>query len=362
MAQDRRRVKGARSALVCGALAFVGIQLLLDLGVVARCPEVYDPEYAWHLKTLRARLAEKPNRPLLVLVGSSRTKVSFLPEQLPPLRTASGAEVVAFNFSHFMAGPVMNLQEVRRLLRNGIRPQWLVVELMPPWLGDASQYIALTTAGQDDFPVTRRYLKPTSVYGSFLKRQLVPAYQHRRFLAGRAIPEWIAEDDAEQVANSLGGHPQLFGPDPDPPTVRQMTELARQDYSPQVQDLHIAEISDRATRELIDLCRQHGIALVLLLTPEGPSFQSWYSAESRQRIDRYCTALSQECHVPLIDARNWLDEVDFFDSHHVMLHGAEKFTSRLGREVLQPLVEGRLAEASPEQRAALRESPLGGTP
>jgi hypothetical protein len=346
----QRRGK-ARAALVWGALAFVAIQLLLDVTVVARNPEIHDPEFAVRLKALRARLAEDPGRPLLMMVGSSRTQLAFMPERLPPLRTATGEQVLPFNFSHFMAGPVMNLQEVQRLLRRGIRPRWLVVEIMPPWLADSSQYLLITTAGADDFPLVRRYLRPASMRYSFLSRQLVPCYQHRRWLCRQAVPGWDAPGEWERNQGDgigpLGGHLDLFGPDLDPARIQRYTEAARNDYSPRLRDIRVADISDRALRELIGLCRSEGIDLVLMLTPEGGSFRSWYSPQSRERINAYCDALRREYGVPLIDARDWLDDADFFDSHHVTLRGAEAFTRRCADEVFRPLVEGRLPAPPP---------------
>jgi hypothetical protein len=101
-------------------------------------------------------------------------------------------------------------------------------------------------------------------------------------------------------------------------------------------------MSDRAMRELLELCRGQGIAVALLLTPEGSAFQSWYSPEARRCVDDYCDALSREYGVPLIDGRDWLDDTAFADSHHVTLGGAAAFTLRLGREVLQPLIDGKL--------------------
>src|SRR4051812_40711862 len=121
------------------AVAFVAVQFVLNVVVDGWHPGLYDSEYAVRLRTLRARVAEAPGRPLLLLVGSSRTEMNFLPEVLPPLHTASGETPLVFNFSHLGAGPVMNLLEVRRLLRDGVRPGWLVLEAMPPQLGDSRQ-------------------------------------------------------------------------------------------------------------------------------------------------------------------------------------------------------------------------------
>jgi hypothetical protein len=106
-------------------------------------------------------------------------------------------------------------------------------------------------------------------------------------------------------------------------------------------------------RDLAELCQREHIELVLLLTPEGPTFQSWCSAESRRRYDDYCAGFCREFRIPLVDARDWMKEEDFVDSHHLLLPGAEKFTRRLGRDVLEPMVAGKLypvAEATTKPR------------
>lgn len=344
MPYSRRRVTGARAALGWCALGFAFVQLTLDAGVVARHPELQDPEFAARLALLRRRVAEAPNRPVLLLLGSSRTVGSFVPEKLPPVRSASGEPALVFNFSHLGAGPGMNLVELRRLLRNGIRPDWLVVEVMPPQLGDDSQSIMLATANVRDLSVTRHYRHPLKVYGNFVRTQLVPCSRYRRFLAHSAVPDWVPDAawEAGQVQlERLGGDPTTLSA-PDPALVRSRTERAREGYFPPLQDLHVVDLSDRAMHDLLTLCRRRAIPVALVLTPEGSAFQSWYSPESRRRVDAYCDALSRQYDVPLIDARDWLDDIDFIDSHHVNVRGAEEFTLRLGREVLQPLAGGKL--------------------
>jgi hypothetical protein len=359
MSYHRRRITGARTALAWGVFGFCCVQLALDVGVVARHPELQDPEYGARLALLRERLAESPDRPLLLLLGSSRTVGSFVPEKLPPLRAASGEPPLVFNFSHLGAGPGMNLLEMRRLLRNGIRPSWLVLEIMPPQLGDEGQSILLSTAGARDLPITRRYRHPFKVYGNFVRTQLVPCHRYRRFLAYHAVPDWIpdAEWEQDQVHLAPLGGEGSQPPAPDAAETRRRTDLARQGYFPPLRDLHVVDLSDRATRELLDLCRRRGIAVALVLTPEGSAFRSWYAPESRRRVDAYCDALSRDYGVPLIDAREWLEDGDFTDSHHVTPRGAEVFTLRLGREVLRPLAEGRPMGTAPLQLASMPQEP-----
>jgi hypothetical protein len=347
----RRRNANPRHVIFWAVVGFFGIQLALDVGVVARHPELEDPEYGRRLALLRERMAEAPGRPLVLMIGSSRTQLSFRPELLPPPRTADGTEALVFNFSHRGAGPAMNLVELRRLLRAGIRPDWLVLEIMPSQLGDPGQRILLATANVKDLSVTRHYRNPLLVYGVFARGALVPCYKYRMFLAHEAIPGWVPSDDwaREQIPlGPLGGDFAWHAvSNADAEYVRRATQSAHDSYKPALQALRLVDLSDRATHDLLDLCRRRGIPVVLVLSPEGPLFQSWYSPEARALVDGYCAAVSREYGAPLIDARDWLDEADFLDSHHVATRGAEKFTRRLGREVLQPLVEGKLGADSP---------------
>src|SRR6266850_6378448 len=125
-----RTIPQSRRTLAAGLLFFLVAQMLFNIVADMRHPELYDPEYGVRLGLLRARQAETPDRPLLLLIGSSRTVMSFRPEILGALRTGDGAPVLAFNFSHLAAGPLMNLLAYDRLRREGIRPKWLVVEVM----------------------------------------------------------------------------------------------------------------------------------------------------------------------------------------------------------------------------------------
>jgi hypothetical protein len=55
-------------------------------------------------------------------------------------------------------------------------------------------------------------------------------------------------------------------------------------------------------------------------------------------IDRYCDTLGAEYGVRTVNAQDWLPDDCFVDGHHADPKGAEEFSSKMGREVLQPLV------------------------
>jgi hypothetical protein len=91
-----------------------------------------------------------------------------------------------------------------------------------------------------------------------------------------------------------------------------------------------------AFHALLDLCRQQGIPVVLVLMPEGKDFKGLYPPALRSGLDALIINLVQETGVPLVDARDWLDEQDLFDSHHALPSGAALFTQRLSQEVILP--------------------------
>ena len=78
--------------LVFAAVAQFGLIFVADW----RSPLLYDLEYGTRLALLRRRMAEEPGRPVALVVGSSRLGLGFLPERLPPLRTAERRRSLAF--------------------------------------------------------------------------------------------------------------------------------------------------------------------------------------------------------------------------------------------------------------------------
>src|SRR5438105_3797911 len=80
----------ARASVGWGLLCFILSQLVCCAVVELWRKDLYDPEFAARLATLRARMTEQPDRPLFLVLGSSRTLMSFRPEGLPPITSKSG--------------------------------------------------------------------------------------------------------------------------------------------------------------------------------------------------------------------------------------------------------------------------------
>jgi len=332
----------ARAIVGWTVVFFVAVQLVLTLFLEARSPEIYDPEYRDRLVLLRQRVREEPQRPLLLVVGSSRITTDFRPEILPPMRTGLGERPLPFNYSHTGAGPLLNLVQVRRLLRQGLHPRWLVVEVVPPLLAVSGQSTAASLAEASDLPLLRPYVNPWKLYGYYLWERLRTCIDHRD-ACFRSCAPWLMTQVPEWdmvPLDPLGGTTKCLKALPDPEEIRRRTEVVRSQYYPGLQRFRIGETPDRAMRELLRLCREEKIELVLVLTPESSVFREWYPSQTKVEVKRYCQALSRENNVPVIDARDWLPDSAFCDGHHATPEGATQFTLRLGLEVLEPLVEG----------------------
>src|SRR5205823_5921564 len=103
---------------------------------------------------------------------------------------------------------------------------------------------------------------------------------------------------------------------------RQSTEFAYRQYDTVWGDFRLAEGLSRVLDDTLTCCRQHDIPVALLLMPEGPTFRAHYPPSMRAGIDAYLNAVSREHHVQLIDARDWLPDDAFWDSHHLLPRGA----------------------------------------
>jgi hypothetical protein len=299
------------------------------IGTEALRGDAIDPEYRARSQLLQARLAESPGEPVFLVVGSSRVVTGFTPETLPPLLTRDGRAVTAFNMSRTGSGPVSNHLILTRLFGDGARPEWVLVELMPALLTGEDVAKIAQRCGARDLPVAHPYMSAGKLYPEYLRERT----SHLPALIRRA---WAPTDPSARYG-PLGGYRGL----------RDHIELLEQDrlireqvvcYRPLLQAFRVAPSADRAIRETVRLCRDHGAKVGFLLTPEGSGFRAMYGPGCEQRFIDYVTGVGRELDVPVTDARDWLPDDDFVDFHHPFRRGAAAFTARLAHDVLGPAV------------------------
>ena len=327
----RLKTQRALRAVWAFPLAVMALAVVGAVATEGLRGESVDPEYGARITLLRTQLASNPDRPLFLVVGSSRVVAGFAPETLPSLSTLDGRPILPFNLARMGAGPVTNYLTLTRLFRDNIRPVWVLIELMPGILaGEDSAAVARRCAARD-LPVAHPYVPVDKLYPEYLRERTV-------HLAGVVQRAWNPADPATQYG-PLGGYLGL----------RDRFDTAERDrlvaeqavcYGPLLRAFAVPPDADRAVRDSVRLCHDHGARVGLLMMPEGIDFRRLYGPGCEQRFVEYVVGVGQELEVPVIDARDWLAEDELADSHHALRQGAAKFTSRLIREVLGPTATG----------------------
>lgn len=336
----------AKATLFWAILFCLASQVALALYVEIRCADFADPDFGIRLTLLRRALAASPGRPLLVALGSSRTSDGFATDALQA-RQSDPAAPLTFNMGIQGTGPFKELLCLRRLLHAGIRPQYVVIEVLPGLLNVESEaihrpdYLPQDTVYRKDLELCRRYMpeRAWSYERQWLLGEFFPGYSRRLLLLQQFAYDWLPPDVSAAIANlrsiltPLGWKPNPWQGDPYP----QGVALARRTYAPLLKYDAIPETTDRILRELLTLCRSEHIQVAgLVAMPEGRSFRALYAPATDHVVRQYLTSLAADYGTNFIDARDWIDDQYFFDGHHLLRKGAEHFTARLWRKISSP--------------------------
>jgi hypothetical protein len=220
-----------------------------------------------------------------------------------------------------------------------------VIEAVPSLLGVSGQSTAATLAAAGDLPLVSHYVPPWKVAYHFLHERIGACANHRQAVCRQLAPWATAGDLGHYDAlplERLGGTSSWLRADPTPEEKARWLAKVRAEYAPGLDRLTVHPTPDRAGRDLIDLCRRNGAEMVVLLTPESTEFRSWYSPAVARLVDDYYRELSRTTRVPVVDARGWMPDDAFTDGQHLNPRAATTFTERLARDVLIPLIDGRL--------------------
>jgi hypothetical protein len=335
----RWRTRAEKSRIVWAIVGFVAFQAALAFGVDQLWPGVRDPLFAFKKAALRQRMVEAPGRPLVLALGSSRTVADLRAELLSDRRYGP----VVFNFGLAGGGPILELVSLQRLLASGIRPEVVLIEIVPPFLN--------RQAG----PLEERYLDSARLAGGEVMRVAryynAPQRLLRHWCDGRALPCDRHQAELREALGRLWTHAEAaigagngWSPYEAPKTEEERLQLPAQVYE-QFRKSFTNYESPRgavqALRHLMDTCRRERITPVLVLLPESSRFRSWYAGDVLAGIDHLVTELSGAYGAAVIDARTWIGDDGFCDGHHLSAAGATTFTERFGKEALGPLLRRR---------------------
>jgi hypothetical protein len=344
LARPRRMKQSARAVLLWSLAFYALAAVVLDAIMDRWCPAPFEQVYRTKWAEFCQMTAQAPDRPVVVMLGSSRTDGGFEARRLDGLPAPDGRPLLAYNFGVPAAGPIHEYLYLRQMLERGIRPRLLLVEFLPPLFNDGrSRLISeenwTIPAWMSPMQVTRTapYLvHPVRKEREWVEARLAPWYVHRPSLTGwvqekldppnppRTIP-WYHDHWGMRYPETLSAAEYAF-----------RSGVAR-DYIPTLGKFRMGEGPARAMRDLLDCCRRENIPVMLVLTPESAEFRSWYSPACRASTLGLLEQLRSTYGVQVIDATRWLGDNDFVDGHHLDASGVEKYTTRLLTEVQRVL-------------------------
>ncbi len=336
------RRRSARRA-VLGALAAVAtLQLGLSVALERFKPEWRDPEYGLRLRDFQATL--RPAK-LVAVLGSSRVQMG-----LNPAAFALPDGVGAYNFAQSGSGPVQELLTLKRLLAAGVRPDFVLVEVLPPALSTASPVNRVGPSERYDWRdlgYLEAYGDPThSLQAGWLRARLTPWSESRSVLLSRAgagflLPSAARRDFLWKQTRPGGWMPYFFE------TVEEGRRedglrKTQQEYAGCLTDLTVGPVARRAYAELLALAADNGIRVAFFGMPESPRFRSWATPATQVAVRAYLDELAVASGTPVADLSAWgLPETDFADGHHLLRHAADATSRRFAAEHVGPWVLGQ---------------------
>jgi hypothetical protein len=315
-------------ALAVGLCVIVVVQVLAGAWLEWRHPELRDPEFTHKWHRLRCQRHAHPDRPLTLILGSSRIGVTLQPHLLP---NSAGW----FNFGLCGARPVLQHLALCRLLDAGVRPTRVVLEYWPPHLcaHEDDELDALDPGRLSWSDRTQCYRTWHRLDAHWLT-SMVPVAAHKRALLAHHAPNWLAPTDRlEANWRTLDAHGWLridayrepgFG---GPAHLRHIRHL----YAYAFTDWTLSREADTALRASCAIAQAHGAQVFLLRTPDA--FAADYDAASQTAIANHLRTFDY----PTINASAWFPATDFVDGVHLCHSASAAFTHRLASP-LTPVV------------------------
>jgi len=345
MARSQTYKLRSQRVLLSALVSFTAILILSAYSVEHFVPIARDPEFTRKLQSLQELLKQTRGRPLVLMLGSSRTLLAFQAGEVHS--TYRGHPILAFNMGMTAGGPFTQLLCLRRMVAAGIHPDLLLVEVFPLLFNYAGQH-----------PLEEVWLQSGRMRFSELSR-LEPFHSDRarliiRWCLARLTPwislrSWVEEvlmrmdtGAAPGPGNVPAGTMDPYGwkahfPNGITAEMRShMLAVARSQYRDCMQRFDPGRPQLQAFNTLLEICRENRIPIALVIMPEGTVFRSYYAPQLRQDLQALVLRLAQDRHVSLHDASDWVPDQDFSDSHHVLPSGATVFTRHLMQEVIEP--------------------------
>jgi hypothetical protein len=216
----------------------------------------------------------------------------------------------------------------------------------PPLLAMGSAELDPVPASHHTFAdarlITRQGFRPPRYALNWLEGRAVPCFSNRFAIMCKLLPTWVPWEHRHDY---VWNHTDRFGwlelaQAPNEEQLHRERQKYLHEDGARLKNFHILPEEDRALRMMLDRCRREGIGAALMLMPESEELLACYPEPALKTLNEYLGRLGGDYGVPVLDARRWCGEDGFRDGHHLVSHGAERFTIRFGRECVEKVVGG----------------------
>jgi hypothetical protein len=309
-------------------------------------PDWNNPRLAAQHKQLRREIRNAGDARTVVILGSSRSQMGLSPAAMTGPNGASGAVVV--NFSTAGAGTYRHLLVLHRLLESGLRPDAVLIEILPIHLGVESRdapevelrHGPAEFSRSDFFTYGPYWLRPIESAGTWTEARLFIASAQRIQILARTAPSLLTAEQVQKYRTDPpehGGWIRFDKPDMSDEERTRRFAQAEREYRNALSRFAVNPDIARVYRDLSARCRAENIALAFFFMPESPRFRQWTSPETKQTIAAFVHNLAKDTGAAVFDTTDWMNrETDFSDGHHLLEHGARPFSERFGRECVGP--------------------------
>lgn len=323
--------KRAKQIVIWAALIFLAIQLGIGVALDASPLGVRFTDGA----RLLGKLFSEEVPAEVVFLGSSRFQTSIRKRVIDEtLQQERGADAAPIGLLAVVAGDIVSSSFLfDEMISRGHRPRFAVIEVTPEWLVTPPHYIDIQLARFFGWPEVLHWLPDLMVRekDKLARARFLPAYHQRQELL-----EWmIGTSPPYLVAPSPSADPKAEAvPTPAGPGKGVERWAGR---------LVAYPLSERviATLEgLLARCAAERVQCILLEPPVSAPHRAIYDAEVRTQYRGVLSRLEQTYQVPYVDFSAGAPDNEFQDSSHLELAGGRRFSERLTREFVGPLLYG----------------------
>ena len=304
--------------------------------------DFWDTQYVMKINGLSAFVAETKHHPLWVVMGSSHVNYGLAPGVLADYGKRENGPVM-YNFGLGGADPFRQFICLRRMIRDGIKPDHVGIELAGfqlggPFSAAANEPGLVVRARSDELADYYKYSStPDRVRAAWYESRIRPTFTY-----GTAVPIQAVylRFPTLPFIRKKGTPPPYdhWGWDV-PQARREIPEAQQTKINKEAKDawamafkgnFKVSRFQRGIVDRILELCRREKIAVFLLRMPESDEFQQIYTPQANAAINAYIVGLTKSGDVSFVDARSWVGIKGFYDGHHLNLEGAEEFTRHLG--------------------------------